>query len=101
LVARHPVNLACSVSPQEHGRKVTLVIALSLFVLLLFWSLFFVLTPWAFLLVILANRAVEVYCTWKRSGREVDPGDLGVMRLAYVVTMLAVWAGLDAWLKGW
>jgi hypothetical protein len=64
-------------------------------------SLFFVLTPWAFLLVILANRAVEVYRTWKRSGREVNPNDLGVMRLAYVVAMFAVWAGLDAWLKGW
>jgi hypothetical protein len=60
----------------------SLVIALSLFVLLLFWSLFFVL--WA-------NRAVEVYRTWKRSGREVDPGDLGVMRLAYVVVMIAIW----------
>jgi hypothetical protein len=70
----------------------SLVIALSLFVLLLFWSLFFVL--WA-------NRAVEVYRTWKRSGREMDAGDLGVMRLAYVVAMFAVWAGLDAWLKGW
>jgi hypothetical protein len=64
-------------------------------------SLFFVLTPWAFLLVILANKAVANYRTWKRSGREVDAGDLGVMRLAYVVVMFAVWAGLDAWLKGW
>jgi hypothetical protein len=64
-------------------------------------SLFFVLTPWAFLLVILANRALGNYRTWKRSGREVDAGDLGVMRLAYVVAMFAVWAGLDAWLKGW
>jgi hypothetical protein len=70
----------------------------SLFIVL---SLFFVLTPWAFLLVILANKAVANYRTWKRSGRAVDPGDLGVMRLAYVVAMFAVWAGLDAWLKGW
>jgi hypothetical protein len=61
-------------------------------------SLFFVLTPWAFLLVILANKAVANYRTWKRSGREVDAGDLGVMRLAYVVVMIAIWLG---GLKGW
>jgi hypothetical protein len=63
--------------------------------LVLALSLFFVILPWAFLLVILANRALANYRDWKRYGREVDAGDRDMLRLCYVTLMIAMW------LKGW
>ena len=61
--------------------------------LVLVLSLFLVLLPWALLFVLWANRAVEVYREWSRTGREMDPLDLGMLRLGYVTLMVAIWLG--------
>ena len=62
----------------------TLLFALSLFFLFLFWFVY---------ITILVNQAVAEYRRWRRSGREMDPGDRDMIRLCYVVLMVAMWLG--------
>jgi hypothetical protein len=61
-------------------------------------ALFFVLLPWGIMFVFYVNRGLEVYRTWKRSGRAVEPIDVGFFELCKVFAMIAL---LVLMLKGW
>jgi hypothetical protein len=58
-------------------------------------ALFFVLLPWGIMFVLYVNRGLEVYRTWKRSGRAVEPIDAGFFELCKVFAMIALM------MKGW
>jgi hypothetical protein len=57
--------------------------------------LFFVLLSWAVLFTLYVNRGLEVYRTWKRSGRAVEPIDAEFWELCKVFAMIALMV------KGW
>jgi hypothetical protein len=58
-------------------------------------ALFFVLLPWAVLFTLYVNRGLEVYRTWKRSGRAVEEWDGKFLELCKVFAMIALMV------KGW
>jgi hypothetical protein len=63
--------------------------------LVLALSLFFVLLPFAVLFTLYVNRGLEVYRTWKRSGRAVEEWDGKFLELCKVFAMVALMV------KGW
>jgi hypothetical protein len=58
-------------------------------------ALFFVLLLWGIMFVLYANRGLEVYRTWKRSGRAVEEWDGKFLELCKVTLMVFLF------LKGW
>jgi hypothetical protein len=58
-------------------------------------ALFFVLLPWGIMFVLYVNRGLEVYRTWKRSGRAVEEWDGKFLELCKVFAMIALMV------KGW
>jgi hypothetical protein len=58
-------------------------------------ALFFVLLSWAVLFTLYVNRGLEVYRTWKRSGRAVEEWDGKFLELCKVFAMIALMV------KGW
>jgi hypothetical protein len=64
-------------------------------------ALFFVLLPWGIMFVLYVNRGLEVYRTWKRSGRAVEEWDGKFLELCKVFAMIALWLFGFMPLKGW
>jgi hypothetical protein len=56
-------------------------------------ALFFVLLQWGIMFVLYVNRGLEVYRTWKRSGRAVEDVDVKFWELCKVFAMIAMMIG--------